>query len=170
MTSERAITKRIMAYLRTVLGLSAKSALPRRLRMTGDERSDLPPVGRRHQVVCLGLGFDSADGRVRAGVMMATTPPRWCERCFHPIDPSEAVFVEAYRLVGDFSRKAYLHDHCFDPANPAYLDALMRYSDGRVMMPIKAPSKPAEPRAARSRGGRARRLRGKAHRPRRQRR
>jgi hypothetical protein len=29
MTSERAITKRIMAYLRTVLGLSAKSALPR---------------------------------------------------------------------------------------------------------------------------------------------
>jgi hypothetical protein len=85
--------------------------------------------------------------------MMARTPPRWCERCFHPIDPSEAVFVEAYRLVGDFERKVYFHDRCFDPANPAYLDALMRYSDGRVTTPIKAPSKPAKPAERRAREG-----------------
>jgi hypothetical protein len=105
--------------------------------------------------------------------MMATTPPLregWCERCLHPIEPNEAVFVEAYKLVGEFERKVYFHDRCFDPANPEYLDALMRYSDGRVTIPIKAPLMPAEPRAARSRGRGARRLRGKADRPRQRRR
>jgi hypothetical protein len=107
------------------------------------------------------FGFDIADGRVRAGVMMVTTPQReeWCEHCLHPIDSSEAVFVEAYRLVGEFERKVYFHDRCFNPANPAYFDALKRYSDDRVALPIKAPSVPAAPRAARSRGGRARRRR-----------
>ena len=102
---------------------------------------------------------------------MVTTPQReeWCEHCLHPIDPSEAVFVEAYRLVGEFERKVYFHDRCFNPANPAYFDALKRYSDDPVALPIKAPSMPAAPRAARSRGGRARRLIGKAHRPRRRR-
>jgi len=67
----------------------------------------------------------------------------WCENCLHPIDPSEAIFVEAYRLVGEFERKVHFHDRCFNPANPAYFDALKRYADDRVALPIKAPSKPA---------------------------
>ena len=109
-------------------------------------------------------------GRLRAEVMMVTTPQReeWCEHCLHPIGPSEAVF-EAYRLVGEFERKVYFHARCFNPANPAYFDALERYSDDRVALPIKAPSKPAAERAARSRGGRARSVIGKVHQPRRHR-
>ena len=84
--------------------------------------------------------------------MMVTTPQReeWCEHCLHPIGPSEAVFA-AYRLVGEFERKVYFHARCFNPANPAYFDALERYSDDRVALPIKAPSKPPAPRASRSR-------------------
>jgi hypothetical protein len=103
---------------------------------------------------------------------MVTTRLReeWCEHCLHPIDPNEAVFVEAYKLVGDLERKVYFHDRCFNPANPRYFDALKRYSysdDDRVTIATKAPSMRAAPRgAARSRGGRARRLRGKAQRPR----
>jgi hypothetical protein len=93
----------------------------------------------------------------------------WCEHCLHPIDPNETVLVEAYRLVGEFERKVYFHDRCFNPANPTYLEAQFRYSDG-LMIPVKAPSMPAVPRAARLRVGRAHRLRGKAHRPRRARR
>jgi hypothetical protein len=80
-----------------------------------------------------------------------TRPPReeWCEHCFHPIDPNEAAFVEAYRLVGDFERKVYFHYRCFDPANSRYFDAQKRYSDDhRVKVPMKAPSKPAAPRRA----------------------
>jgi hypothetical protein len=102
---------------------------------------------------------------------MVTTPRReeWCEHCLHPIDPSESVFVEAYRLVGELERKVYFHDRCFNPATPAYFDAQWRYSDGGTI-PVKAPSMPAVPRAARSRMGRAHRLRGKAHRSRRARR
>jgi hypothetical protein len=69
-----------------------------------------------------------------------------------PIDPDEAVFAEAYKLVGEFERKVYFHDRCFDPAKPAYFDALRRDSDDRVMIPIKAPSMRAAPSAARSRG------------------
>jgi hypothetical protein len=102
---------------------------------------------------------------------MVTKVPReeWCEHCLHPIDPNEAVFVEAYRLVGEFERKVYFHDRCFNPANPTYFHAQFRYSDGLVI-PVKTPSPPAVPRAARLRTGRAHRLRGKAHRPRRARR
>jgi hypothetical protein len=102
---------------------------------------------------------------------MVKTPRReeWCAHCLHPIDPNEPVFVEAYKLVGEFERKVYFHDRCFNPANPAYLDAQFRYTDG-LMIPVMAPSMPAVPRAARLRMGRAHRLRGKAYRPRRARR
>jgi hypothetical protein len=98
---------------------------------------------------------------------MATTPRReeWCERCLHPIDPGEFVVVEAYKLFGDFERKVYFHDRCFDSANPRYFDALKRSSDDdRVAFPIKAPSTRTVPRPTRSRGILARRLRGKRHR------
>ena len=100
---------------------------------------------------------------------MVTTPRReeWCEHCLHPIDPNELVLVEAYKLVGDLERKVYFHDRCFNPASPRYFDALKHYSDDDRTIPINALSMPAAPRAARSRG--VRRLRGKAHRPRRQR-
>jgi hypothetical protein len=100
---------------------------------------------------------------------MVTTPRReeWCEHCLHPIDPNELVLVEAYKLVGDLERKVYFHDRCFNPANPRYFDALKHYSDDDWTIPIDARSLPAAPRAARSRV--PRRLRGKAHRPRRQR-
>jgi hypothetical protein len=95
---------------------------------------------------------------------------QWCEQCLHPIDPGEPVFVEAYRVMGEYERKVYFHDRCFDPANVAYLDAKFRYSDG-LMIPVQAPPPPAVTRAARLRMGRAHRLRGgKAHRPRRARR
>jgi hypothetical protein len=103
---------------------------------------------------------------------MVTTPRReeWCEHCLHPIDPNEAIFVEAYRLVSEFERKIYFHDRCFNPASLSYLDAQFRYSDG-LMIPVKTPSMPAVPRrAAHSRGSRAHRLRNKAHRSRRARR
>jgi len=94
---------------------------------------------------------------------------RWCECCLHPIDPNEVVFVEAYRTVGEFERKVYFHNRCFDPGHPAYFDALMRYSDGRVTIPINKPSILAAPKA-RSQGRGVRRLRGKAHRSRQRRR
>ena len=91
---------------------------------------------------------------------------RWCECCLHPIDSNEGVFVEAYRTVGEAERKVYFHDRCFDPGHPAYFDAMMRYSDGRVTIPIKKPSIPAATKE-RSRGRGVRELRGKADRSRR---
>jgi hypothetical protein len=94
--------------------------------------------------------------------MTTSRREEWCERCLHPIDPGEFVIVEAYKLFGDFERKVYFHDRCFDPANPRYFDALKRWSeDDRVAIPIKAPSTRLVPRPARSRGVLARRLRGK---------
>jgi hypothetical protein len=99
---------------------------------------------------------------------MVKTPRReeWCEQCLHPINLNDAVFVEAYRLVGEFERRVYFHDRCFNPADLAYLDAQFRYSDG-LTIPVQTPSPPVVPRGARLRMGRAHRLRGKAHRPRR---
>ena len=84
----------------------------------------------------------------------------WCEHCLHPIDVNEAV-TEAFKLVGEIERKVYFHDRCFDRANPAYFDALKRYSEEALKSPIKASSMPAMPRAARSRAGRPRKLRRK---------
>jgi len=90
---------------------------------------------------------------------------RWCDCCLHPIDPNEGVFVEAYRTVGEFERKVYFHNRCFEPGHPAYFDALMRYSDGRVTIPIKRSSIPAATET-RSAGRGVRRLRDKADRSR----
>ena len=90
---------------------------------------------------------------------------RWCECCFHPVDPNEGVFVEAFRTVGEGERKVYFHNRCFDPGHPAYFDAMMRYSDGRVTIPIKKPSIPAATET-RSRGRGVRRIRDKADRSR----
>ena len=92
---------------------------------------------------------------------------RWCESCLHPIDPNEGVFVEAYRTVGEFERKVYFHDRCFEPGDPAYVDALIRYADGRVTAPIKRPI-PATTEV-RSRGRGVRRLRDRVDRSRRRR-
>jgi hypothetical protein len=91
---------------------------------------------------------------------------RWCESCLHPIDPDEDVWVEAYRTVGEFERKVYFHNRCFEPGNPAYVDALMRYSDGRVTAPIKKPSIPATTEVY-SRGRGVRRLKDRTDRSRR---
>jgi hypothetical protein len=90
---------------------------------------------------------------------------QWCESCLHPIDSNEGVLVEAYRMVGEFERKVYFHNRCFEPGHPAYFDALMRYSDGRVTIPIKKTAAPTAPET-RSRARGVRRIKGRADRSR----
>jgi hypothetical protein len=83
---------------------------------------------------------------------------RWCEQCFHPLDPDERDFVEAYKTIGDSERKVYFHIRCFKPGDPAYLDAAEVRSAGRLPPASPYPSSAPPEKRVRPRKRRVRRF------------